>query len=91
MTMFAGKIFYITLGSTSAFEDLGHILSGNRPSTAEHLNDMCARVKIKAFKSTIEGYDGRYLVLDCPMIKKGMQDCSPNKHTENPDRHKTGN
>jgi len=90
MTIFAGKAFYIPLGSATALEDLSHMLSGNKPSSENELDDMCAKVKIKAFKSVIEGYDGRFLVVDCPMISKGMQDCSPSPNTEDPARHKDG-
>ncbi|XP_035702378.1 uncharacterized protein LOC118433954 [Folsomia candida] len=79
------------MGSRSAFEDLTELLSGTRASESSEIDKMCAEVTTKGFKSSIEGYNGNYLVVDCAIIldNKGVQDCTANPRTEFPDRHKS--
>lgn len=90
LELFVGKKFYLVMGSKSAFEDLTELLSGTRESNPKNIDSMCVEVSTKGLKSSIEGYDGRYMIIDCALMAKGVQDCSANPRTEFPERHESG-
>ncbi|CAL8138288.1 unnamed protein product [Orchesella dallaii] len=91
LKLFAGARFYIPFGSNTAIHHISELLTGAKISTPKDLKDWCANVRIKGFKLVMDGHDGQYIVQDCAVVKKGINDCTVNPNSENPRKQKEGN
>lgn len=98
MRLFAGASFYIPFGSSQAINHISKLVSSGSkvdsptadPTTNEDIHGLCTLVRIRGFRLEMEGHDGKYMVQDCSVIKKGMNDCIINGQSENPFYQKDG-
>ncbi len=98
MRLFAGASFYIPFGSSQAINHISKLISSGskadsptiNPASNEVLHGLCTLVRIRGFRLEMEGHNGKYMVQDCSVIKKGMNDCIINGQSENPSYQKNG-
>jgi len=88
MKMFGGQDFVIPMASTQAVVDFSEMFLGKATSSAEELAKMCPEARIRGITLTIRGYEDRFMVHTCYIIKSGIQDCKVSAESEFPQRHK---